>query len=245
MKHRIVAIALLGTAAASMACAQTAAPDQPTKPAAAMRHGDIDGDGVITRAEFLANAAKRFDAMDTDKDGKLTAEERRAAHAKLRAERPRGPGPIGDAGMGPGGPGGYKAGDPAMPPPNSLGGPRAGGPGGGGMLALLDANGDGKLSRAEFDAPFERLDANRDGVLDEAEIKAAPQGGGRLTRMAANNGGKVTRAQYDAPFARIDTNSDGVIDATEMQAVRARLGGGGRRFGGRGPRQSEAELQPQ
>lgn len=241
MKHRIIAVALLGAAVTGAACAQTAAPDQPAQQPRPMRYGDTDGDGVVTRAEFLADAAKRFDAMDANRDGKLTAEERKAARAKMRADYPQRPG------MGPAGPGGDKATGPAVPPSGApgAGGRGAGGLGGGGMLALLDANADGKLSRAEFGAPFERLDANRDGVLDEAEIKAAPQGGGRLARMAANNGGKVTRAQYDAPFSRIDANGDGVLDASEMQAVRDRLGGAGRRFGGRGPRQSEAELQPQ
>ena len=34
MKHRIIAVAVLGTAFTSVACAQTAAPDQPAQPAA-------------------------------------------------------------------------------------------------------------------------------------------------------------------------------------------------------------------
>ncbi len=44
--------------------------------------GDADKDGVITRAEVeklgRPNALTRFDAMDTDKDGKLSAQERAA-----------------------------------------------------------------------------------------------------------------------------------------------------------------------
>ena len=44
--------------------------------------GDADKDGVITRAEVeklgRPNALTRFDALDTDKDGKLSAQERAA-----------------------------------------------------------------------------------------------------------------------------------------------------------------------
>ena len=254
MKHRIMAVALLGAAVTGAACAQTAAPDQPAQQPRPMRYGDTDGDGVVTRAEFLADAAKRFDAMDANKDGKLTAEERKAAHAKMRADRPHGPGMMGDHDMGPGGPGGGdKASGPGTPPAPGGAGPRGPGGGGGGMLARLDTNGDGKVTRAEYGAPFDRLDANKDGFIDATERAALPQGGpggggngGRMARLDRDGDGKLSRAEFEAPFARIDTNNDGVVDASERDAVRARLGAGaGRRFGGRGPRQDEAELQPQ
>ncbi len=48
---------------------------------------DADGDRSITRAEFVAAALQRFDGMDGNKDGKVTPEERRAAHDRMRAER--------------------------------------------------------------------------------------------------------------------------------------------------------------
>lgn len=41
----------------------------------------------ITREQFLAEAAERFAAMDTNKDGKLERAEMRAFHDKLRAKR--------------------------------------------------------------------------------------------------------------------------------------------------------------
>jgi hypothetical protein len=51
-------------------------------------------------------------------------------------------------------------------PPPSLGGR---------MLERLDADGDGKITRAEFDAEaaqrFARMDRNGDGVVDAAELK--------------------------------------------------------------------------
>jgi hypothetical protein len=45
----------------------------------AMMFPDPDGDGVTTKAEILAAADTRFDALDTNKDGKLDAGERAAA----------------------------------------------------------------------------------------------------------------------------------------------------------------------
>ncbi len=47
---------------------------------------DTNGDGVISEDEFLANAKKHFDEGDTDKDGKLTKEEAKAQHEKMRAK---------------------------------------------------------------------------------------------------------------------------------------------------------------
>ena len=70
-----------------------------------MRHGmrpngpmagmDGNGDQAITRAEFLAGAMKRFDAADANHDGKLTKEERRAAHQAHRREMREGMGKMG------------------------------------------------------------------------------------------------------------------------------------------------------
>lgn len=54
------------------------------------RGGDADGDGVITRQEWMA----RFDRLDTDHDGKLTAAERRADRP-MRPRRPAGDRPEG------------------------------------------------------------------------------------------------------------------------------------------------------
>ena len=39
----------------------------------------------MTRADVLAKASAQFDLADTNKDGVLTHEERKAAHAKMRA----------------------------------------------------------------------------------------------------------------------------------------------------------------
>lgn len=46
---------------------------------------DGNGDGAISQTEFNAAALARFDAADANKDGKLGAEERRAARPQMRA----------------------------------------------------------------------------------------------------------------------------------------------------------------
>ncbi|MES2493527.1 MAG: hypothetical protein V4579_09650 [Pseudomonadota bacterium] len=47
---------------------------------------DANGDLTITRDEFVAGVLKRFDAADTNRDGALTSEERRAAMQKHMGE---------------------------------------------------------------------------------------------------------------------------------------------------------------
>jgi Ca2+-binding EF-hand superfamily protein len=47
---------------------------------------DSDGDGVITAAEHEAGARAMFGRMDANQDGKLSADEMRAGHAKPTAE---------------------------------------------------------------------------------------------------------------------------------------------------------------
>lgn len=58
----------------------------PASPAPAGRNGDITRDEYVERAK--ANAERRFDRMDADHDGVLTADERRAyreAHHRQRS----------------------------------------------------------------------------------------------------------------------------------------------------------------
>lgn len=50
------------------------------------RPGGADGDHAITRAEFEAAILARFDAADADKDGIVTAAERKARHDGMRQQ---------------------------------------------------------------------------------------------------------------------------------------------------------------
>ncbi len=70
--------------------------------ASALHRADTDGDGKLTRAEFLASQGERFDRQDADHDGKLTKAERDAARAAMmqRMQQRRGQGGPG-GGYGP------------------------------------------------------------------------------------------------------------------------------------------------
>src|SRR5258706_15354294 len=79
-----ILIALTVPAAAS---AQTDAPKSPA-PAARTRGGDITRDEYVERARRAAE--RRFDKMDTNHDGVLTADERRAAREERGQKRAAG-----------------------------------------------------------------------------------------------------------------------------------------------------------
>src|SRR5690242_11612064 len=49
---------------------------------------DTNGDGKISADEHAAGAKKMFDMMDADHDGKVTATEMTAAHEKVTGEKP-------------------------------------------------------------------------------------------------------------------------------------------------------------
>lgn len=118
---------------------------QPAPPPGGSATRDPLGDATVSRKAAESQAAARFDALDTDKDGVLSP-------AELAAAVPARPGA----------------------------GARSGGRGnraGGWMARMLDANGDGRITRDEFVAGmlrrFDRMDANHDGQLTSAERQAA------------------------------------------------------------------------
>jgi Ca2+-binding EF-hand superfamily protein len=89
-----------------------------------------------------------------------------------------------------------------------------------------DADGDGRISQAEFVAPrLQRLtaaDANRDGSVTREEMRAAGQAR-RAERTAAR-------------FDRLDADRDGALSRAEFTAARPMRGEHGRRGGRHGPR---------
>lgn len=52
------------------------------------RMGGRDGAQVVTQEQFVAKALERFDRLDANKDGTVTAAERQAAKSARQAERP-------------------------------------------------------------------------------------------------------------------------------------------------------------
>lgn len=153
---------------------------------------DKDGDGQLTREEFAGPMNEAFARMDSDGNGRLSQDELRAGH-----------GPDGDHEMifrrGPEGAPGERHRQRVMM--ISEGGPgengeehnvfmRRAGPGGeprvwhdaegGTRIEIertggddLDADGDGRISEAEFSAPmrdaFARMDADRSGYIEAGE----------------------------------------------------------------------------
>lgn len=111
-------------------------------------------------------------------------------------------------------------------------------PGRGGFLRRADANEDGIISRAEFDASaaqrFARRDDNSDGAITQderqgprgggADSGGRPDRGGRMTDADANEDGTITRAEFDASqnemFTRFDADHSGAIESTELPPPR-------------------------
>lgn len=97
----------------------------------------------------------------------------------------------------------------------------------------LDANNDGRVSNAEYDAyragAYSGWDTNRDGRISRSEYADCWYGGGfystyqrqayepSWTSFDANNDGYLSSDEYysASQWARLDRNGDGVIDSSE------------------------------
>jgi len=79
-------LVFVATAVALLAGAGAAYAQMPA-PADIIKNWDKNGDGAVDKAEWTAagRPAERFDAVDADKDGKITAAELEAAMAAMRA----------------------------------------------------------------------------------------------------------------------------------------------------------------
>ncbi|PXW79081.1 EF hand domain-containing protein [Blastomonas natatoria] len=185
MKKTLIAgAALAAMLTGSMALAQ---------PAPAQKRGpDANQDGVVTQDEARAQARKMFERIDFNKDGKLDKADRdarmaerfkkldtdgsgevslaemtaaREARQEKRAERM-----AMRADRGPGEPGARMGG-------KWRGGHKMGGRGMRGGMMRLDANKDGAITLAEFEAGalerFARHDTNKDGKITQEERAAA------------------------------------------------------------------------
>lgn len=117
------------------------------------------------------------------------------------------------------------------------GGPEGHGPRGAGHFMRMDANNDGKVTRAEAtaeaDKMFASLDTNKDGFVTQAEADAhhadrkaehAKRKDERFAERDANKDGKLSRQEVskmpEERFKAIDTNKDGFLTKAEMEAGR-------------------------
>lgn len=136
------------------------------------------------RTELKAQLEKRFDAVDANRDGSLTPEERQAKRAEARASMREH------------------------------------------LFARLDADKNGALSKAEFDAGRpargERRASERHARRDHHDRMA----GQMMMRhqLAAYRGKPISKTQFlDAGlsrFDRVDTDHDGKISPAERDAAR-------------------------
>jgi Ca2+-binding EF-hand superfamily protein len=114
------------------------------------------------------------------------------------------------------------------------------------MFERLDADKDGKITKAEMSAGrermFKRLDRNGDGVIDENEVEQARRViedraasaearlSGQWRRMDKDADGKVSAAEFQARsamFELADRNGDGVVTKDEIDFMRGLSGRAG------------------
>lgn len=177
-KFLVTSIAALAAVVGTSASAQDAA--APTRP---------DRGGDMTRAQTQEHAARIFERMDANDDGKIDAADR-TERQRTRFERmdANDDGALSydefAAGRA------AKPGQPAEQPGAGRGGR---GQTGGGMMAMAahaDSDGDGAISQAEFAAAsmamFDRADADRNGTVTAAERRAAHQAMGAMQHGPAS-----------------------------------------------------------
>lgn len=181
-------------------------------------------------------------ALDTNKDGELSADEITAAGSELRKLDKDGDGKLSRQEILPRFEGGPREGmargegrPDGQPRDGQPGGPRPGGD----FFRSRDTNGDGRISREE--APeklkenFERIDGNKDGFIDPAELgqmfggQGRPDGARRPEGVGRPDGGpdgarrevgpeqreEIVRAAKER-FQAADKNGDGKLSREEL-----------------------------
>jgi hypothetical protein len=159
---------------------------------------DSNKDGQLTRAEAEGEAQRLFDRLDSNKDGELTQPEadegvravaKEEIEARFKALDTNGDGRVTaeESKL----PARFfdrldKNDDQAVTREELQAGPHLGAKGAGFMFKKADANGDGKVSRAEGTQAalqrYDHMDGNRDGVITRAELetrrdkKTSPRG---------------------------------------------------------------------
>ena len=154
MRKTLITLALTASALGAAACSAQTTP-MPSQDGAhghrgggrmgMMMRADTDHDGVITRAEAMAEADTRFAKLDTNGDGQVAPDEKQAMRQAMQAR-------MAAAGR--------------TPPAGHGGGERWGQHG--------DADGNGVITKADAEARamkrFDRMDANHDGRIDKTEL---------------------------------------------------------------------------
>lgn len=211
-RNTLLVVAVLAALGAGTAMAAAQA-DSAARPATRI-NPDKNNDGAIDRAEAAAlpRLAGKFDALDKNKDSKLTADER--PH--------RGDMQGGMHGGHHGGKDGAGAAFAKLDTNQD------------GRLSRTEAAADPKFAER-----FDKMDANKDGVIDRTdhEARAKQHREERFTAADTDKDGKLSRAEFEAAdskrreqgyerfqahaterFAAADTNKDDKLSRDEVKA---------------------------
>lgn len=188
----------------------------------------FDGRLAMARDGHLRQTDTRFNALDRNKDSRISRAEFDAAGERTWAGYEKSQEATRETAAG-------TNRDPLRMPTSHTAN---------GMLELYDRNSDGVVDRGEFDAAraatFAATDANGDGQLDLAEYTAefaarldaqrskvrdagGRQAAVRFGALDTDKDGRMTFAEYQVSgkrlFDRADTNGDGSVDARDPEPV--------------------------
>lgn len=208
MKAKSIFLALTGLFIAAGASAQptSAPPDHAPTPHQHRATLDKDGDGAVSReeAQDKKRLSAHFDAIDGNKDGKLSKEEMQTFHAAMHKKH--------KAAFDQRFKEADKDSDGALSKPEVE---NAKMPGLSAHFDKADANQDGKISKDELHSSRRRM---HDQLA--ARFKAADKDGdGALTKSEAENAKLERLVQH---FDQIDSNKDGKIEPEEAHAKKGR-----------------------
>ena len=190
MKSSVLLAAVLCLGAASSAQAQSSRRDIAIR----FQAMDTNNDGRITRQEWRGND-RSFRNHDWNNDGVLTGDEVRPGGQRRK--------PWDDRDF-----------EASIEPEDDWTDER---------FRALDHNNDGRLSRSEWHADaelFSRIDRNRDNTISAVEFKGGEDDDreDRFADLDTNRDGRVTRAEWhgsSAVFDALDANRDGVLTRAE------------------------------
>jgi len=164
---------------------------------------DTNGDGRISRDEYLAAAATKFQAIDAQHKGRVDAADIASSPAALERIDHRAQALVDRLDHNGAG---YVTSDEFVAAAQK-------------RFARMDRNGDGRLTPDEMAA--DRRHGKHDGGGDKAD-KHAPAAQQRFARADANGDGAVTADEYIAAarklYAEFDTKHDGKVTAAEIEA---------------------------
>ena len=85
---------------------------------------------------------------------------------------------------------------------------------------LLDANGDGNITKEEYEKGFDLIDQDKDGFITEVEFKSVSICWKVTVKLLDKDGdGKISRLEWNAGFALFDRDGDGKISKSEFYIV--------------------------